>query len=145
MYLRCRSQDADVCAMTVADGQLVIDAGISNPAMSCPAWLPGNSTLKQSSRSSGRTGRPFVTFPQLGPLPLCADDATDRTACCTPGSATNPGYDDAENPGRACPYFPSDNLSADEVPNLLETHPLSKEQDSHFRSTVPPEGVEPGR
>lgn len=144
MYLRSQPQDADTCAMTVEDGQVVIDPSISNPAMSCPdmfAWKLFVDAIQQEFWTNWATDQ--YTFPQDGPLPLCAADATDTSACCTPGSDTNPGYDDPDNPGTVCPYFPGDHLAEDEMPNMLEANPLSKAQISHFHDTIGDN--EPGR
>lgn len=146
MYLRSQPQDDASCAMSVEDGQLVIDATITNPAMSCPdmfAWKLFTESLQQEFWLNWAPDQ--YTWPQEGPLPLCPADAPNGSDCCTPGSTTNPGYNDPDNPGRACPYFPGDNLSAGDEADTLETNEPAVAQESHFEAPIPAEGVEPGR
>ncbi|MCB0087091.1 MAG: META domain-containing protein [Caldilineaceae bacterium] len=146
MYLRSQPHDDDSCTMAVQDGQLVSDPSITNPAMSCPdmfAWKLFIESLQQEFWRNWAADQ--YTWPQDGPLPLCPVDAPNGSACCTIGSTTNPGYDDADNPGRVCPYYPGDNLAADEEPDTLETNEMAVAQDSHFEAPIPAEGVEPGR
>lgn len=130
MYLRSQPLDADSCAMTVVEGRLAIDPTITNPAMTCPdmfAWKLFVESIQDEYWSNWSVDG--YTFPSE-PLPLCQADATDRSNCCTPGSLTNPGYDDPTNPATHCPYFPGDHLDDDTGPVPSNTQAVA--QISHF-------------
>ncbi|MCB0171627.1 MAG: hypothetical protein KDJ97_13830 [Anaerolineae bacterium] len=146
MYLRSQPQDADVCDMSVEEGELVIAPGITNPAMTCPDMFAWKILIEQIQQEFWLNwAADQYMFPPDGPLPLCEPGATDRSNCCMPGSTTNPGYDDDVNPGRVCPYFPGDNLDPGDEPNMLESKLPRVQQGSHFTFPEPAEGVETGR
>lgn len=106
MYFRSQIKDADECRLTAKDGQMVFDAAITSPAAQCPdafAWKMFLDTIKAEFWKTWAYDQ--FTWP-AEPLPLCADGQTED--CCDPTRQTNPGYDDAENPAKHCPYFPGD-------------------------------------
>jgi hypothetical protein len=107
MYFNARPQDRPQCTMRVSDGRVIVDPAVSNPAMSCPdmfAWKLFAEAVRDEFWKGWAADQ--YTWP-AEPLPLCTAGADPRT-CCTPGSRTNPGYDDETNPAKHCPYLPAD-------------------------------------
>lgn len=105
-YLRSRPMDHQDCAMRVQNGRIVIDPMVTNPAMSCSdmfAWKLYAEVITQEFWKNWAPDQ--YTWPNQNPLPLCS---TGVTPCCTPGSLTNPGYANKDNPATQCPYFPGD-------------------------------------
>jgi len=150
-YLMSAPQDHRECSMRVEGGVIRFDAAITNPALSCPdafAWKLLASAIQQEFWKGWAADE--YTWPNVQPLPLCkAGD--DPRKCCAPGRTDNPGYDDAQNPAKNCPWFPGDHLAARPTPPLrvaaqpgkahLPTFALHP--DVRKRQQDPP--VEPGR
>ncbi len=136
MFFHSQVQDADECGLAVVDGALEFDERITNPAISCPdafSWKLFIEAVNDEFWVNWAADQ--YAWPE-NPLPLCQADAEDRSACCTPGSLENPGYDDAENPAVNCPYFPGEHLAAGADPFILESNPPAIAQDAHFSSSV---------
>jgi hypothetical protein len=107
MYFNSRPQDRAQCAMRVVDGRVAVDPGVSNPAMSCPdmfAWKLFGEAVREEFWKGWAADQ--FTWP-AEPLPLCVP-GSDPSRCCTPGSRSNPGYEDETNPAKHCPYLPAD-------------------------------------
>ncbi len=125
MYLGSKPLDAANCAMEVRDGQVRILPPTSNPAMSCPdmfAWKIYAEVIKQEFWKAWASDPD--TWPSV-PLPLCRP-GTPPAQCCTPGAATNPGYDNPDYPAQNCPYFPGAHLTAEQVVQMRIGQPPSK-------------------
>lgn len=145
MYMSSRPQDDDSCAMAAVGGALVIDPAVTNPAMSCPDMFAWKLLIEAIQDEFWLNWAPDAySFPSE-PLPLCAADATDLSACCSVDSLVNPGYDDPENPGKHCPYFPADHLDAGGAPVMIPANFPAVAQDGHFEATVDYEGISEGR
>jgi hypothetical protein len=129
MYFHADVRDAPACAMTVEDGAVTVAAGISNPAMSCPDMFSWKLFAEAvSGEFWANWAADQQTWP-AEPLKMC-ETGTTGTDCCAPGNASNPGYDNAENPARHCPYFPGDHATS-QTP-LRQGQPLSKAHDLHL-------------
>lgn len=106
MYFHSQIRDAADCALTAQNGTITFGPTITSPAAQCPdafAWSMFLRTIKAEFWT--RWAYDQFTWPE-SPLPLC--QAGETTNCCDPTAATNPGYDDADNPAAHCPYFPGD-------------------------------------
>lgn len=142
MYFKSRPQDDGECAMTVEEGEIVIDAAVTNPAISCPdmfAWKLFAEVITQTFWADWAADQ--YTWPDE-PYPMCLADATDTAACCSVSNADNPGYDDPDNPGIHCPFFPGDHLVPGVEPNMLEARPPAIAQGHPFFAPV---SDDPGR
>jgi hypothetical protein len=118
-YFMSRVQDVPGCAMRVAGQRIEVQAGITNPALSCPdmfAWkLFADAVTAQFWRGWAADQE---TWPGNGPsadagqpYPLCASGEPPGK-CCNPDAASNPGYDDPTYKAKYCPYFPGDHAMA---------------------------------
>lgn len=129
MYFNSKPKDAAACGMTVKNGRLVFDGVVTNPGVSCPdaaAWKLFADAVKDEFW--GRWATDPQTWPSK-PLPLCG--TSGGANCCTVGAASNPGYDNKENPSVSCPYFPGDHLAKNATPPLRYGAPPSK---AHFNT-----------
>ncbi len=145
MYFHSQVQDAEECFMTVVGDAVAFDQRVSNPAVTCPdafSWKLFVEVIGDEFWLNWAADQ--YSWPEE-PYPLCQADADDRSACCTPGSLENPGYDDPENPARHCPYFPGEHIAAGADPLILESNPPAVAQDPHHTSLVPPDDSDPGR
>jgi hypothetical protein len=148
-YFLSRVQDVPGCAMRVVDGHVVVEGSITNPAMSCPdmfAWkLFSEAVAAQFWRNWAADQE---TWPGNGvagdsgiPYPLCGP-SQPAGACCNPGSANNPGYDDPVYKAKHCPYFPGDHLTAaDSMPVRIgvlpsKAHTLGLAANSSFHAAL---------
>src|SRR5262249_14169595 len=59
------------------------------------------------------------------PLPLCRPGAPPDQ-CCTPGAASNPGYNNPDAPAQSCPYFPGAHLAPGQPAQVRIGQPPSK-------------------
>ena len=94
MYFMSEVRDASPCGITVENGKLTFPAAVTNPALTCPdafSWKLYVDSITQEFWKHWAADQ--YTWPQQ-PLPLCESEQKDRSACCTPGSLVNPGYDD---------------------------------------------------
>lgn len=106
MYFHSQIKDAADCKLTAVDGKLVFDAAVTSPAAQCPdafAWKRFLETIKAGFWTNWAYDQ--FTWP-AEPLAMCSTTVTKT--CCDPAAATNPGYGDADNPAKNCPYFPGD-------------------------------------
>lgn len=129
MYFNSKPKDAVACQMHVKDGRIAFDPIVSNPGMSCPdasAWKLFADAVKQEFWTKWASDQ--QTWPGT-PLALCGTSATAN--CCTFGAATNPGYDNKDNPAVSCPYFPGDHLKRGALPPVRNANPPSK---AHFNT-----------
>lgn len=102
LYFLSDPRDAEECAMRAEQGRLLVDAAVTNPAITCPDLTAWKLFLEAVGQEFWRR---WPADPQVWPaepLPLCEEGASGPD-CCTPGSLANPGYDDPENPARHCP------------------------------------------
>ncbi|WP_426193875.1 hypothetical protein [Massilia sp. DWR3-1-1] len=104
MYFNAMVVNDVSCAMAAPNGRVVFTGPVTNPAMSCPdllAWKLYIDVIEQDF--IGAWVSADLLWP-ASPLPLCT--AAGQKDCCTPGSATNPGYDNPSYPSRFCPFAP---------------------------------------
>lgn len=109
-WLASRPRDHAACSMRVENGRIVIDPAITSPAVMCPdmfAWKVFAEIVSQEFWESWAADQ--YTWPNVQPYPLCGA-GVDPAKCCDPSSRTNPGYGDAANPAKFCPYFPGDHM-----------------------------------
>ncbi|MCW5842356.1 MAG: hypothetical protein KIT77_13995 [Caldilinea sp.] len=143
LYFNSAVQDHDACDLRLdEDGAFDFGDSVTNPAMTCPdafAWRLFLEAIEQEFWLYWAADQ--LTWPAQ-PLPLCTDDTAAGTACCTPGSLENPGYDNADDPAVNCPYYPGDHLDAGGDAILHTAQPLSK---SHVNAFSAPAGEDPGR
>lgn len=126
MYFLSKPQDAADCTMMVRDGKVVVVSDTTNPGMTCPDMASWKLFVEAVEDRFWRNwSADQYAWPNVQPLPLC-QQGSDPATCCNPDSRTNPGYDDAKNPGQSCPYFPGDHLAADETAPLRLGQPPSK-------------------
>ena len=123
MYLLSKPQDSAQCSTRLDDeGNIVFTQPVSNPAMTCPdmvAWGLFAKVVREEFWKNWAADQ--QTWPGVScdpsdakcvtyrPLPLCTSGA-DPSSCCDPHKTNNPGYNDAENKAKYCPYFPGDHL-----------------------------------
>ncbi len=118
MYFHSHVRDADACAMTVIDDQLVFDDAVSNPAASCPDAFGWKQFVEAVQANFWTNWANDETVWVGDPKPLCA--SADANDCCfvDPDGTPQVGYrnaageivepDDIGGPGTACPYIPGD-------------------------------------
>lgn len=132
LYRDSKPRDAAGCAMTVENGKIRITGPTTNPAMTCPdmvAWKLFAESIRQSFWTDWASDQ--QTWP-AAPLALCKPGQPPGTSCCTPDSASNPGYDDPTQPGGQCPYFPGDHAGSPGTMALRVGQPLSKAHATRF-------------
>lgn len=130
MYFNSKPKDAAACGLHVKDGRVLFDPIVTNPGMSCPdafAWKLFADAVSQEFWDKWASDQ--QTWPVTTPLALCGTGTTGN--CCTVGAATNPGYDNKDNPAVNCPYFPGDHLKRGAVPPVRNAGPPSK---AHFNT-----------
>jgi hypothetical protein len=143
LHFHSQIRDLPDCDLTVTDGTPDFGAQVSNPAASCPdafAWLSLLETIKAEFWADWAYDG--FTFP-AEPYKLCAEGDDPSTCCSTAAGAANPGYDDAGNPGKHCPYFPGDHegTAVTRADEAFKQH-FSQFQTAH--STIVAQ-VDPGR
>ncbi|HVJ63262.1 MAG TPA: hypothetical protein VM555_11195, partial [Tahibacter sp.] len=129
MYFNSKPKDAAACTLHVKDGRIAFDPVVSNPGMSCPdaaSWKLFADAVTQEFWAKWASDQ--QTWPGT-PLALCGTGTTAN--CCTFGAATNPGYDNKDNPAINCPYFPGDHLKRGALPPVRNANPPSK---AHFNT-----------
>lgn len=145
LYFNSAPQDDDSCTLAPnADGSFTFGEGVTNPAMTCPdafAWKLFVEALQEKFWLNWAADK--YTWPNA-PLPLCTN-APDGTPCCDPNSLTNPGYKNAGNPAKFCPYYPGDHLTDGTLPENYPAQPLAKSQVHAFALQAATVEAEPGR
>ena len=108
MYFKSKVNDASNCKMFVKNDKIVFSDAITNPAITCPdafAWK----RLIETIQSEFWANWAYDDFTYPGkPYPLCKNGNTKN--CCNPKSDSNPGYNNKDNPGQSCPYYPGDHV-----------------------------------
>lgn len=125
-WLASKPRDHASCAMRVENGKIVIDAAVGSPAASCPdmlSWRVFADVVSQEFWKSWAADE--YTWPNVQPYPLCGSGVA-ASKCCNPASASNPGWDDASNPAKFCPYFPGDHMESHPSGPLRRAAPPSK-------------------
>lgn len=153
MYLLSKPQDAAGCVMRVVDGRIVIDPGVSNPAMTCPnmfSWKLFAEVVKAEFWKNWASDE--QTWPSE-PYALCREGQAPNT-CCSPDSLNNPGNSLRLNPGLHCPFYPGDHQNESVHANAVRIgQPPSKLHVPSFMSRAMStaktvqglSGVDPGR
>jgi hypothetical protein len=146
LYFNSAAQDDDGCTLQLgAAGSFRFGEGVTNPAMTCPdafAWKLFVEALRDEFWVNWAADA--YTWPAL-PLPLCSAELPAETPCCRPGSLTNPGYDNAQDPATNCPYFPGDHVAAGAEPITPQGQPLSKAHANAFSLAASALADDPGR
>jgi hypothetical protein len=161
MYLNSKPQDAMSCSLSIQQGKIIVASPVTNPSMSCPdlfAWKLFAEAVQQEfwkHWAADQQTWPGVVCPNgdpkcaaSNPLPICKTGESGPD-CCLPGSKINPGYDDAHNPAKYCPYFPGDHYTGNGDFILPRGFLPSKAHQLQF-ATLPEEraklmAVDPGR
>lgn len=104
MYFNSAWNNDPSCAMDVVEGRIAIAPAVTNAAMSCPDMLAWKVFVEAVSQDFIGTWAGGDLMWPAAPYPLCPPGG--GTACCTPGSTRNPGYQNPADPSLHCPFYP---------------------------------------
>ncbi|MCG8493974.1 MAG: hypothetical protein MI743_20340 [Sneathiellales bacterium] len=145
VYFRSQIKDSPQCTLNVDNGKIAFPASVTNPAASCPdafAWKKFVEAIQ--SEFWQNWSYDAYSWPQE-PYALCSDK-DDPASCCAPTSNDNPGYQNADNPGLHCPYYPGDHIGSGSKTLTVGKPPL-KQHFSQIQTAHPSimDKLDPGR
>lgn len=112
LFRSAEFKDAELCskvAVKTVQGrpEIIFPKAITNPAATCPDAYSWKVFLEAIRDEFWRNWAYDSYSWPAEPYRMCATGEDPlQNSCCSPDTKSNPGYEESENPGTHCPYYP---------------------------------------